>query len=156
MKGNWWFWEFGVEFSGHPIELNIICVPCKPKDERQAFSFSRLFLSCWPFCTTTWVPPFSHSTCESASVRQSVVSDFLRPHRLWPARLLHPWDSPGKNTGGGCHSLLQGIFLTLGSNLVCRQILYSLRHQGSRSRPVIKGQIFETEEKSPNTICYKF
>ena len=28
-----------------------------------------------------------------------------------------PWDSPGKNTGVGCHFLLQGIFLTQGSNL---------------------------------------
>ena len=26
------------------------------------------------------------------------------------------WDSPGKNTGGGCHALLQGIYLTQGSN----------------------------------------
>ena len=35
--------------------------------------------------------------------------------------LLSPWDSPGKNTGVGCHSLLQGIFLTQGSNphLLC-------------------------------------
>ena len=33
-----------------------------------------------------------------------------------PARLLCPWVSPGKNTGVGCHALLQGIFLTLGSN----------------------------------------
>ena len=31
-------------------------------------------------------------------------------------RLLCPWDSPGKNTGMGCHFLLQGIFLTQGSN----------------------------------------
>ena len=32
-----------------------------------------------------------------------------------------PWDSPGKNTGVGCHALLQGIFLTQGSNphLLC-------------------------------------
>ena len=30
---------------------------------------------------------------------------------------LYPWDSLGQNTGGGCHSLLQGIFPTLGSNL---------------------------------------
>ena len=29
----------------------------------------------------------------------------------------HPWDSPGKNTGVGCHALLQGIFPTYGSNL---------------------------------------
>ena len=34
-----------------------------------------------------------------------------------PARLLCPWDSPGKNTGVGCHFLLQGIFLTQGPNL---------------------------------------
>ena len=32
----------------------------------------------------------------------------LRPHGLQPARLLGPWDSPGKNTGVGSHSLLQG------------------------------------------------
>ena len=31
-------------------------------------------------------------------------------------RLLCSWDSPGKNTGVGCHCLLQGIFLTQGSN----------------------------------------
>ena len=43
-------------------------------------------------------------------------------------------DSPGKNTGVGCHALLQGIFPTQGSNLVlpyCRWILYCLSHQGS-------------------------
>ena len=43
-----------------------------------------------------------------------------------------PWDSPGKNTGVGCHALLQGIFLTQGSNpglLHCRWILYCLSHQ---------------------------
>ena len=32
---------------------------------------------------------------------------FLRPHGLQPSRLLCPWDSPGKNTGVGCHFLLQ-------------------------------------------------
>ena len=37
----------------------------------------------------------------------SVVSDSVRPHRLQPTRLHHPWDSPGKNTGVGCHFLLQ-------------------------------------------------
>ena len=36
--------------------------------------------------------------------------------RGWPARLLCPWDFPGKNTGVGCHFLLQGIFPTQGSN----------------------------------------
>ena len=44
-----------------------------------------------------------------------------------PNRLLCPQDFPGKNTGVGCHFLLQGIFLTQGSNpclLHCRWILY--------------------------------
>ena len=35
---------------------------------------------------------------------------------LLPVRLLCPWDFPGKNTGRGCHFLLQGIFPTQGSN----------------------------------------
>ena len=37
----------------------------------------------------------------------SVVSDSVRPQRWQPTRLPHPWDSPGKNTGVGCHCLLQ-------------------------------------------------
>ena len=37
----------------------------------------------------------------------SVASDSVRPHRQQPARLRHPWDSLGKNTGVGCHFLLQ-------------------------------------------------
>ena len=35
------------------------------------------------------------------------MSDSVRPHRQQPTRLPHPWDSPGKNTGVGCHFLLQ-------------------------------------------------
>ena len=38
---------------------------------------------------------------------RSVVSDSVRPHRLQPTRLPHPWDSLGKNTEVGCHCLLQ-------------------------------------------------
>ena len=62
-------------------------------------------------------------------VSHSVVSDSLQP-----ARLLCTWDSPGKNTGVGCHSLLQRICPTQGSNPGiphCMQILYQLRHNGS-------------------------
>ena len=36
-----------------------------------------------------------------------VVSDSMRPHKRQPTRLPRPWDSPGKNTGMGCHFLLQ-------------------------------------------------
>ena len=43
-----------------------------------------------------------------ASVSHSVVSHSLQPYGLWPTRLLCLWDSSGKNTGLGCHFLLQG------------------------------------------------
>ena len=39
----------------------------------------------------------------------SVVSDSVRPHRRQHTRLCYPWDSAGKNTGVGCHFLLQCI-----------------------------------------------
>ena len=64
----------------------------------------------------------------------SIVAYSLRPHGLQPARLLCLWDSPGKNTGVGSHSLFQGIFWTKGSNpglLHCSWLLYHLSHQGS-------------------------
>ena len=53
---------------------------------------------------------------KSESVSCSVMPDSLQPHGLLPTRLLCPWDSPDKNTGVGCHSLLQGTFLTQGLN----------------------------------------
>ena len=59
---------------------------------------------------------------------------FAQSDGLQPARLLRPWDSPGKNTGMGCRSLLQGIFPTQESNpglLHCRQILYWLSYKGN-------------------------
>ena len=56
-----------------------------------------------------------------------VVSNSLWLYGMQPTRLLCPWGSPGKNTGGGCLALLQGIFPTQGSNLGllhCRKFLY--------------------------------
>ena len=47
----------------------------------------------------------------------SVVSYSLRPPGTVARQILCPWNFPGKNTGVGCHFLLQGIFLTQGSNL---------------------------------------
>ena len=51
---------------------------------------------------------------------------------MQPTRLLCPCNSPGKNTGVGCHCLLQGLFPSQGQNTVlrqCRQTLYPLSHQ---------------------------
>ena len=64
----------------------------------------------------------------TVSVSRSVMSDSLRPcgfHQEDPTTLC-PWNSPSENNGVGIHALLQGIFLTPGSNLGlphCRQIL---------------------------------
>ena len=65
----------------------------------------------------------------SESKSHLVVSDSLQPHGLYS-----PWNSPGKNTGVGSLSLLQGIFPTQGLSLGlphCRQFLYQLSHKGS-------------------------
>ena len=52
--------------------------------------------------------------CEVASA----VSDSVRPQRWQPTRLPHPWDSPGKNTGVGCHLLLQCMKVKSESEIV--------------------------------------
>ena len=88
------------------------------------------------------------------NVSRSVVSNSLQPNGLGLTRLFCPWDSPGKNTGVDCHFLLQGIFLTQGSNLGllhCRQTLpseppgkfpfYGYVELGARD-----GQLFSTQE----------
>ena len=69
----------------------------------------------------------------------------LRSHGLEPARLLCPWNSPGKNTGAGCHFLLQGIFPTQGSNLGllhCRRVCNHLHCNGST--PIIRAMQTQT------------
>ena len=63
------------------------------------------------------------------SESRSVMSNSFRPHGLYS-----PWNSSGQITGVGSCSLLQGIFLTQGSNSGlphCRRILYQLSHKGS-------------------------
>ena len=61
----------------------------------------------------------------------------LRPHGLYSMSLLCPWGFPVKNTEVGCHFLLQGIFLTQGSNLCLLHWQVGsllLSHQGSHSQ----------------------
>ena len=76
---------------------------------------------CWQYSV------YYSCVCVCVCVSCSVMSNSLWLHGLEPARLLCPWSSPGKNAGVACHSLLQGIFLTQGSNPClphCRLILY--------------------------------
>ena len=82
-------------------------------------------LSC-VHCSTWWCPKRPSEWVCSVVLG---VSDSWRPHGLQPARLLCPWDSPGKSTGVGCQVPLQGIFPTQGLNprlLHCWWILYHL------------------------------
>ena len=64
------------------------------------------------FCA--YAPVLSLRSCPS----------LCNPMNLWPAKLLHPWDFPGKNTGVGCHFLLQGIFPTQGLNSCFQGLLH--------------------------------
>ena len=69
---------------------------------------------------------FSLWSCKESDMTEwlnwtEVASDSVQLYGLQPTRLLCPRDSPGKKTGMGCHFLLQGVFLTQGSNpnLLC-------------------------------------
>ena len=72
----------------------------------------------------------------------SVMFNSLQPYGLYPTKLLCPWDYPGKNTGVGCHALLQGIFLTQGLNL---RLLYF---------PALAGRFFITSTTWEALILY--
>ena len=61
--------------------------------------------------------------------RHSIVSDSSWPHGLQPTRLLRPWDFPGKNTGVGCHFLLQ-----------CRKV--KSEREDARSCPTLSDSMY--------------
>ena len=66
----------------------------------------------------------------------------LQPYGLQPIRLLWPWDFPGKNTGVGCHFLLQRIFPSQRSNLHLlhwQEDSLPLSHHGSLADAVTTG-----------------
>ena len=92
--------------------------------------------ACTHACTHTHI---SHFICPSISLTilcacwvASNKSNTMQPYGLRPTRLLCPWDSPGKSTGVSCEVLLQGIFLTQGSN---RSLFMS---------PALAGRLFTT------------
>ena len=78
---------------------------------------------------------FRRGHAAAAAAVASVVSDSVRPHRWQPTRLPRPWDSPGKNTGVGCHFLLQCMKVKVKS-LSCVWLLvtpWSAAHQAPPS-----------------------
>ena len=86
----------------------------------------------------------------------SVVSNSLQPHGLEPTRPLCPWDSPGKNTGVGCHFLLQCIFPAQGLNphllhfLHCQVDSLVLHHAGNLNMWSVQ---FSSVTQSHLTLC---
>ena len=85
--------------------------------------------SCWTgHSQTFWACLVSEYESMKVLVAQ-LCPTLCNPMHCSPARLLCPWDSPGKNNGVSCHALLQGIFPTQGSKPGlphCRQMLYPL------------------------------
>ena len=70
-------------------------------------------------------------------------------HGLSPTRFLCPWEFPGQNTGVGCHSFLQGIFPTQGSNLR----LLSFLHWQADSLPLVPpGKLYLKTDLVPSVV----
>ena len=106
-------------------------------------------LSCLPLCdpmvgslpgsSVHGIFPGKNTRVRCHALLQGIFPKWVKWKSLSCAQLFSipwtsPWNSPGKNTGLGSLYLLQGIFLTQGSNPGlphCRRILYQLSHQGS-------------------------
>ena len=71
----------------------------------------------WKWPTRVVLHPCLFTVCVCVCVCVCCVFNSLWPYGLWLARLLCPWNFPGKITELGCHVLFQGIFLTRESNL---------------------------------------
>ena len=111
-------------------QLISVFLPGKFHGQRSLAGKARGVTKSWTWLRH-WIHTYKQSP-QSENVSCSVLSNSLGSHGLQPTRRLCPWNSPGKNTGVGNHSLLQGIFPTQGSNpglLLCRQILQRLSHQ---------------------------
>ena len=67
------------------------------------------------------------------------MSDSVRPHRRNPTRLPHPWDTPGKNSGVGCHFLLQCRKVKSESESLSRVRLFSTAWTATYQAPPSMG-----------------
>ena len=90
----------------------------------------------------------------------SVVSDSVRPHRRLPTRLRRPWDSPGKNTGVGCHFLLQCMKMKSESEVVqsCLTLCDPMdcSPPGSSIRGVFQARVLERGAIAFSTTVYYY
>ena len=97
-------------------KYKLTCAELSRSIPRERHAFFSFFSS--PICRNTdvvdaRVAVLCHDTdcccCYCCCRVASVMPDSVRPHRQQPTRLSRPWDSPGKNTGVGCHFLLQWV-----------------------------------------------
>ena len=87
------------------------------------------------------------------------MSDSVRPHRRQPTRLPRPWYSPGKNTGVGCHFLLQCMKVKSESEVA--QLCPIFRDPmdcslpGSSAHGIFQARVLDwgAIAESPNTEC---
>ena len=126
------WWLSGKEHTCNAGDLGVIPGPGRFPREGNGNPFQ---YSCWE---SLWSE--EPGRLQSVLCCAQLISCFWHFSTPWTAaaRLLCPWDSPGKNTGVGCHALLQGIFLTQSSNpgiLHCRWILYHLYHLSYQQSP---------------------
>ena len=107
-----WF-EPGIGFTFPEVAfLNSSQIPSEPLDIILFYPFSATCTS-HDWCHINDKSTSELCVCVCVCVN-SVMSNSLWPHGLWPARILCLWDFSSKNTGTDCHLLLQGIFPTQG------------------------------------------
>ena len=126
----------GLRLGLHPGADAICTVPAGPlpgacpRLQRVECRRHGSSLQCAEGC---WLHSWHSSLLLKVSVTQSCLT-LCNPMDCSPSDSSVHRDSPGRNTGVGCHALLQGIFQTQGSNPhlpPCGQILYCLSYQGS-------------------------
>ena len=129
--GKHWFISTKTEWLHRGLTVLQNCSTCEqPRGSRHGFHSS------WKSQNQTFRLLVQRSfynvyVCVCVCVTCSVMSDSLRPHGLPPSWLLCPQNSPGKNTGVGCHVLLQGIFHMAGRLFtvwIAREDLFTMLH----------------------------
>ena len=89
------------------------------------------------------------------------MSDSVRPHRRQPTRLPRPWDSPGKNTGVGCHCLLQCVKVKSLSRVQLLATAWTAAHQAPPSMGFSRQEYWSglplpsPIQKSTNNKCWR-
>ena len=117
--------------------------------ELSSFSMTRRMLAIWslvplPFLKPAWTSGSSRFTyCWS-------VSNSVRPHRRQPTRLPRPWDSPGKNTGVGCHLVCAIIFSLM--EMLDSTVFYLQRLRGNLQIN-LKSPAWEDSRTSVCCVC---